>query len=114
MLLTISRLLFLGTAQYTNFKNLFIAYEPIWSIGTGKIPSVFEIQEMHTHIKKISYKLINKKIKVLYGGSVNTENIDDILNITNVDGVLVGGASLKAKDFLAIYSAAVKHLGTLS
>ena len=93
-----------------NFNNSFIAYEPIWSIGTGKIPSVFEIQEMHTHIKKISYKLINKKIKVLYGGSVNTENIDDILNITNVDGVLVGGASLKAKDFLAIYSAAVKHL----
>ena len=93
-----------------NFKNSFIAYEPIWSIGTGKIPSVFEIQEMHSHIKKITRKILNKSIKVLYGGSVNIENINDILKITNVDGVLVGGASLKAKDFLAIYSAAVKHL----
>ncbi len=93
-----------------NFHNSFIAYEPIWSIGTGKIPSSFEIQEMHTHIKKILYKKLNKNINVLYGGSVNVKNINDILDITNVDGVLVGGASLNAKDFLAIYSAAVKHL----
>ena len=97
-----------------NFKNSLIAYEPIWSIGTGKIPSVFEIQEMHSHIKTIACKILNKNIKVLYGGSVNTENINDILKITNVDGVLVGGASLKAKDFLAIYSAAVKHLHSSS
>ena len=97
-----------------NFKNSFIAYEPIWSIGTGKIPSAFEIQEMHSHIKKIVLRISNKNINVLYGGSVNTENIKEILKITNVDGVLVGGASLKAKDFLAIYSAAVKHLDTSS
>jgi len=97
-----------------NFKNSFIAYEPIWSIGTGKIPSAFEIQEMHSHIKKIVFRISNKNINVLYGGSVNTENINEILKITNVDGVLVGGASLKAKDFLAIYSAAVKHLDTSS
>ena len=94
----------------SNFKNSVIAYEPIWSIGTGKIPSSFEIQEMHSHIKKVVSKISNKNINVLYGGSVNTVNINDILKITNVDGVLVGGASLKAKDFLAIYSAAVKHL----
>ena len=55
-----------------------------------------------------------KNINVIYGGSVNTENINEILKITNVDGVLVGGASLNAKDFLAIYSAAVKHLYTSS
>ena len=55
-----------------------------------------------------------KSPAVLYGGSVNTENIKEILKITNVDGVLVGGASLKAKDFLAIYSAAVKHLDASS
>ena len=97
-----------------NFKNSLIAYDPIWSIGTGKIPNVFEIQEMHSHIKTIACKILNKNIKVLYGGSVNTENINDILEITNVDGVLVGGASLKAKDFLAIYSAAVKHLNNSS
>ena len=96
------------------FNNSFIAYEPIWSIGTGKIPSAFEIQEMHSHIKKIAFKILNKSINVLYGGSVNAENINDILRINNVDGVLVGGASLKAKDFLAIYSAAVKHLNNSS
>ena len=87
-----------------NFKNLLIAYEPIWSIGTGKIPSVFEIQEMHSHIKKIAYKIFNKSINVLYGGSVNTENINDILKITNVDGVLVGGASLKERFSCNLYS----------
>ena len=97
-----------------NFHDSFIAYEPIWSIGTGKIPSKFEIQEMHSHIKSIVYKILNKSVKVIYGGSVNTANINDILKINDVDGVLVGGASLQAKDFLAIYSAAVKHLNTLS
>ena len=98
----------------SNFHNSFIAYEPIWSIGTGKIPSSFEIQEIHSHIKKIVFRISNKKINVLYGGSVNIENINEILKITNVDGVLVGGASLKAKEFLAIYSAAVKHLESSS
>ncbi len=93
-----------------NFENSIIAYEPIWSIGTGKIPDISEIEEMHKHIKEIIFKLINKKINVIYGGSVNLENINKILSINNVDGVLVGGASLKVKDFLAIYSAAVKHL----
>ena len=93
-----------------DIKNLLIAYEPVWSIGTGKIPDVSDIYEMHDHIKKVVLKKINKKVKVLYGGSVNVENIDRILNVINVDGVLVGGASLKVKDFLAIYSAAVKHL----
>ena len=93
-----------------DLNNLMVAYEPVWSIGTGKIPNISEINEMHEHIKKVVLKLTNKKVKVLYGGSVNLENIDSILNIINVDGVLVGGASLKVKDFLAIYSAAVKHL----
>ena len=93
-----------------NFENLFIAYEPIWSIGTGKIPSNNLINEMHQNIKNVISKKTNKKVKVLYGGSVNIKNINNILNIPNVDGVLVGGASLNVKDFLAIYSAAVKHL----
>ena len=65
---------------------------------------------MHEHIKQVSFNITNKMIKVLYGGSVNLENINNILDIINVDGVLVGGASLKVKDFLAIYTAAVKHL----
>ena len=93
-----------------NFENSYIAYEPIWSIGTGKIPSVSEIREVHKNIKEIVSKNFNKKIQVIYGGSVNVENINQILSVTEVDGVLVGGASLKVKDFLAIYAAAVKFL----
>ena len=93
-----------------NFENCLIAYEPIWSIGTGKTPINNEINEMHKNIKEILYKIINKKIKVLYGGSVNLTNINNILDIPDVDGVLVGGASLNVKDFLAIYTAGVKHL----
>ena len=91
-------------------NEIIIAYEPIWSIGTGLIPSKDEIFEMHDHIKKIVYSLLNVKVKVLYGGSVNLNNLEDVLSVNNVDGVLVGGASLKVKDFLAIYEAVVKHV----
>ena len=96
------------------FENSLIAYEPMWSIGTGKIPSISEIEKMHEHIKKIAFDVLDKKINTLYGGSVNIKNIHNILKIKNVDGVLVGGASLKVKDFLAIYTAAVKHLNNSS
>ena len=92
------------------FDNIIIAYEPIWSIGTGKIPTNFEIREMHNHIKDLISLKFNKFIKVLYGGSVNSSNVSDILLVDNVDGFLIGGASLNPKDFLAIYSSTVKHL----
>ena len=97
-----------------SFKNIIIAYEPIWSIGTGKIPSKIEITEMHQHIKEMISSNYNKNIEVLYGGSVNSSNVCDILSIDNVDGLLIGGASLNAKDFLAIYSSTVKHLSNYS
>ena len=93
-----------------SFENIMIAYEPIWSIGTGKIPSKMEIKEMHEKIKNIIYLKYKKNIKVLYGGSVNPLNVSDILSVDNVDGLLIGGASLNAKDFLAIYSSTVKNL----
>jgi len=93
-----------------NKNNLIIAYEPIWSIGTGKIPNSSEIKEMHKHIKQVIYSKFNNSIKVIYGGSVNPSNVSDILNVSEVDGVLIGGASLNPKDFLAIYSSTVKHL----
>ena len=79
-------------------------------IGTGIIPSKDEIFEMHDYIKKIAQSLLNIKVKVLYGGSVNLNNLEEVLSVNNVDGVLVGGASLKVKDFLAIYEAVVKHV----
>ena len=93
-----------------SFENIIVAYEPVWSIGTGKIPSKIEIEEMHKHIKDLISLRYNKSIKVLYGGSVNSSNVSDILLVDNVDGFLIGGASLKAKDFLAIYSSTVKQL----
>ena len=96
-----------------DFNDLTIAYEPIWSIGTGKIPLQSEIREMHKNIKEIVFLKSKKNVKVLYGGSVNEQNITEILSVNNVDGVLVGGASLKVKDFLAIYGSAVKHLEKL-
>ncbi len=92
------------------FNELIIAYEPIWSIGTGKIPHKTEIREMHENIKEIVFSKSKKNVKVLYGGSVNEQNILEILSVNNVDGILVGGASLKIKDFLAIYDSAVKYL----
>ena len=97
-----------------SFNNIIIAYEPIWSIGTGKIPNNIEIKEMHKHIKGMVNSKYGKNIKVLYGGSVNSSNISDILLVDNVDGFLIGGASLNAKDFLAIYSSTVKHLNKIS
>jgi triosephosphate isomerase len=65
---------------------------------------------MHRNITEIVNSNMKKNVKVLYGGSVNENNIDEILSVNNVNGVLVGGASLKIKDFLAIYSSAVKYL----
>ena len=68
---------------------------------------------MHKHIKNIISVKFNKNIDVLYGGSVNYSNVSDILTAVNVDGLLIGGASLNAKDFLAIYSSTVKHLNKI-
>ena len=86
-------------------KNTIIAYEPVWSIGTGKTPTIEEINKIHTYIKKIlniKYYLKNYKFKVLYGGSVNKKNSKDILSLKSVDGVLVGGASLNIIEFAHI------------
>jgi len=72
-----------------------IAYEPVWSIGSGKTPTVAEIHEALSFIKEITHY----KCPTLYGGSVNIKNIEKILKIPSVDGVLIGGASLKIEEF---------------
>ncbi|MGH7886129.1 MAG: triose-phosphate isomerase, partial [Thermodesulfobacteriota bacterium] len=80
-------------------------YEPIWAIGTGKNATSKEITEVHFMIKKLLSAQFGKtafNVRVLYGGSVSPENIDDIISTDNVDGVLVGGASLKAEHFSKI------------
>ena len=94
----------IGAGEYV------IAYEPVWAIGTGKVASLAQIAEIHTAIK--TWCLQNAKpsatIRVLYGGSVKAENAESILKTENVDGALVGGASLDAGSFRMICQAAGK------
>ena len=89
--------------------NLVVAYEPIWAIGTGKTASLQEISEVHDFIReKLIARFgteIGEAVRVLYGGSMKPENAADIAALPNVDGGLVGGASLKASDFSRIVSA---------
>jgi triosephosphate isomerase (TIM) len=85
-----------------------VAYEPVWAIGTGKTPTSAEIAEMHGHIRKRLTERFGEaaaKMRILYGGSVKPSNAREILSLKDVDGALVGGASLKAVDFLAIIDA---------
>lgn len=88
--------------------NLVLAYEPVWAIGTGLTPTVQDVAAAHAHIRSQLSDLIGAeatRIRLLYGGSVKPANARELLSIENVDGALVGGASLKASDFLAIAEA---------
>lgn len=88
--------------------NTVIAYEPVWAIGTGLTPTAGDVAEAHAHIRaKLSEKLGDAaaRTRILYGGSVKPSNAVELLGIENVDGALVGGASLKAADFLGIAEA---------
>jgi len=80
-------------------KSVIIAYEPIWSIGTNKIPSNEEIEEITKFIKEYVFKNYLFNIKVLYGGSVNNNNVDILNKIGIIDGYLVGGCSIKKEEF---------------
>ena len=86
-------------------KNIIIAYEPVWAIGTGLTPTISEIDKIHSNIRNMLTKYVGKnsdKISILYGGSVNSKNASEILSLKNVDGALVGGASLNAREFCKI------------
>ena len=87
----------LGLNKVKNNKNILIAYEPVWSIGTGLIPKSEELYETINFIKKRM-----KNYKVLYGGSVNPKNINELKTITNIDGYLIGGSSQDPKKFIDI------------
>lgn len=84
--------------------RLIIAYEPVWAIGTGKVPTVAEVSATHQHIKQTlaGFNAALDNMTVLYGGSVNADNADSFAADSMIDGALVGGASLKAESFLAI------------
>lgn len=90
--------------------QIVVAYEPVWAIGTGLTPTLADIQEVHADIRKTLARLLGKetaaKTRILYGGSVKPNNAKEILGLADVDGALVGGASLKAVDFMAIVEAA--------
>ncbi|MEQ1548814.1 MAG: triose-phosphate isomerase, partial [Chakrabartia sp.] len=87
-----------------------VAYEPVWAIGTGRTPSAGDVAEMHTAIRQQLVAQLGDegaKVRILYGGSVKASNAAELLAIPDVDGALVGGASLKAADFVPIIAAAV-------
>jgi triosephosphate isomerase (TIM) len=89
--------------------KLAIAYEPVWAIGTGKIPSMDDIAEMHSALRGrlvAAYGEAGGRVRILYGGSVKGSNAAEIFAVPDVDGALVGGASLTAADFLPIVAAA--------
>lgn len=105
----LSRQLENSIPEAMNAGKLIVAYEPVWAIGTGRTPSAEQIAEAHGHIRNHlleRFSVVGGNVPVLYGGSVKPDNAKEILAIDNVNGALVGGASLKAADFMAIAAAA--------
>jgi triosephosphate isomerase len=89
----------------TTSTNLVVAYEPVWAIGTGLTPTAEDVEQVHRFIRGVltdRFKGEGAKIRILYGGSVKPSNAAELMGVANVNGALVGGASLKAADFLAI------------
>lgn len=87
-------------------ENTVIAYEPVWAIGTGLTPTVEDVREAHAFMRAELVKRFGgegETMRILYGGSVKPSNARELMAVANVDGALIGGASLKAADFLAIY-----------
>ncbi len=95
----------------TRLGQVTVAYEPVWAIGTGKTATTAQAQEVHAAIRSILRELggsVADAIRIQYGGSVKPENAQELMSQPDVDGALVGGASLKAGDFLAIVKGALR------
>ncbi len=94
-----------GVPANTQAKDIVIAYEPVWAIGTGKVAGPAEIEEAHALVRKYIKEFLpaeSQKVRILYGGSVKPDNAGEIKMLDNVDGLLVGGASLQADTFSKI------------
>jgi triosephosphate isomerase len=104
----VNRQLAASLPESTTAENTVVAYEPIWAIGTGLTPAASDVAEIHAAIRKnleSRFGVTGRSIRILYGGSVKPDNAKELLALPNVNGALVGGASLKAADFLAIIGA---------
>lgn len=102
----------LGTSGIAAFGSAVIAYEPVWAIGTGKTASPEQAQDVHRHIRAVLEKqdrAVAATVQILYGGSMKGDNAAGLIAMQDIDGGLVGGASLQAADFLAIASAAAQN-----
>jgi triosephosphate isomerase (TIM) len=105
---TLSRQISGSVPPSATAANTVIAYEPVWAIGTGLTPSADDVAKAHAHIRAELKDLLSAesaKMRILYGGSVKPSNAVELLRVKNVDGALVGGASLKSADFLGIAEA---------
>jgi triosephosphate isomerase len=94
-----------SVATMATARNTVIAYEPVWAIGTGLTPTNHDVDKAHAHIRARLRERLDveaDRMRILYGGSVKPSNARELLSIDNVDGALIGGASLKASDFLGI------------
>jgi triosephosphate isomerase len=95
----------LSLPEGSRADNLVVAYEPVWAIGTGLTPTAKDVEQIHGFIRELltsRFKAEGAKMRILYGGSVKPSNATELMAVRNVNGALVGGASLKAADFLAI------------
>ena len=91
--------------EINSLSDIVIAYEPVWAIGTGKVATPIEAEEVHRFIRGVlseAYSSASKNVRILYGGSVTPDNISELIDMEDIDGALVGGASLKPDMFLGI------------
>jgi triosephosphate isomerase (TIM) len=104
----VARQLSASLSEGARGENLVIAYEPVWAIGTGLTPTPADVAEVHNLIRRKlteRYRGAGETMRILYGGSVKPSNAKELMGVENVDGALVGGASLKAEEFLGIAAA---------
>ena len=103
---TVYRQLKIGLSKVESLKDIIIAYEPVWAIGTGLTASIEKVSEIHSYIRDLLTEFYNEiessLIPILYGGSVNSNNAEELINVNSVNGFLIGGASLDVEKFVDI------------